>query len=142
MKEKKIENVSYTTVYVAADGTEFNTKEDCAKYERTYACALKSRLMAMSINENSEEDMFSRGSCDNSVIVVVPRSEKDIDTIKQYAIGLGCTEEQVSIGISDADINMPVTITTGYDHEWCYIQTVSSLIDDITRGAFKITAKD
>ena len=36
MKEKKIENVSYTTVYVATDGTEFNTKEDCAKYERTY----------------------------------------------------------------------------------------------------------
>lgn len=141
MKEKKIENVYYTTSYVATDGTEFGTKEDCAKYERTYACALKSRLMAMSINENSEEDMFARGSCDSSVMVVVPRSEKDIDTIKQYAIGLGCTEEQVSKGISDTDINMPVTITTGYDNEWCYIQTVSSLVDHITRGAFKIIAK-
>lgn len=142
MKEKKIENVSYTTVYVATDGTEFNTKEDCAKYERTYACALKSRLMAMAINENNEEDMFARGSCDSSVMVVIPRSEKDIDTIRQYAIGLGCTEEQVSKGISDADINMPVTITTGYDHEWCYIEPVSSLVDHITRGAFKIIAKD
>ena len=138
MKEKKIENVSYTTVYVATDGTEFNTKEDCAKYERTYACALKSRLMAMAINENSEEDMFSRGSCDASVIVVIPRSEKDIDTIKQYAIGLSCTEEQVSRQISDADINMPVTITIGYDNDWCYIQTVSSLVDHITNGAFKL----
>lgn len=142
MKEKKIENITYTTVYVATDGTEFNTKEDCAKYERTYACALKSRLMAMAINENSEEYMFARGSCDNSVMVVVPRSEKDIDTIRQCALGLGCTEEQVSKQISDADIDMPVTITTGYDHEWCYIQTVSSLVDDITKGAFKITAKD
>ena len=138
MKEKKIENVTYATVYVATDGTEFNTKEDCAKYERTYACALKSRLMAMAINENSEEDMFSRGSCDASVIVVIPRSEKDIDTIKQYAIGLSCTEEQVSRQISDADINMPVTITIGYDNDWCYIQTVSSLVDHITNGAFKL----
>lgn len=138
MKEKKIENVSYTTVYVATDGTEFNTKEDCAKYERTYACALKSRIMAMAINENSEEDMFARGSCDNSVMVVVPRSEKDIDTIRQYAIGLGCSEESVSRRISDADIDMPVTITTGYDHEWCYIETVSSLVDHITNGAFKV----
>lgn len=138
MKEKKIENVSYTTVYVATDGTEFNTKDDCAKYERTYACALKSRLMAMAINENDEENMFFRGSCDASVIVVIPRSEKDIDTIKQYAIGLSCTEEQVSRQISDADINMPVTITIGYNNEWCYIQTVSSLVDHITNGTFKL----
>jgi hypothetical protein len=138
MKEKKIENITYATVYVANDGTEFNTKEDCAKYERTYACAMKSRLMAMAINENDEENMFSRGSCDCSVIVVIPRSEKDIDTIKQYAIGLSCTEEQVSRQISDADINMPVTITIGYDNEWCYIQTVSSLVDHITNGTFKL----
>ena len=138
MKEKKIENITYATVYVANDGTEFNTKEDCAKYERTYACAMKSRLMAMAINENDEENMFSRGSCDSSVIVVIPRSEKDIDTIKQYAIGLSCTEEQVSRQISDADINMPVTITIGYDNDWCYIQTVSSLVDHITNGAFKL----
>ena len=138
MKEKKIKNITYSTVYVANDGTEFDTKVDCAKYERTYACALKSHLIAMAINENSEEDMFARGSCDSSVIVVIPRSEKDIDTIKQYAIGLGCTEYQVSSQISDADINMPVTITTGYDNEWCYIQSVSTLVDHITNGAFKL----
>lgn len=138
MKEKKIENITYATVYVANDGTEFCTKEDCAKYERTYACALKSRLMAMAINEDSEENMFARGSCDSSVIVVIPRSEKDIDTIKQYAIGMGHTEEQISTRISDADIDMPVTITIGYDNDWCYIQTVSSLVDFITRGEFKL----
>lgn len=138
MKEKKIENITYTTVYVATDGTEFCTKEDCTKYEKTYDCALKSRLMAMAINEDSEENMFARGSCDSSVMVVIPRSEKDIDTIKQYAIGMGYTEEQISTRISDADINMPVTITIGYDNDWCYIQTVSSLVDFITRGEFKL----
>lgn len=138
MKEKKIENITYATVYVANDGTEFCTKEDCIKYEKTYACALKSRLMAMAINEDSEENMFARGSCNSSVMVVIPRSEKDIDTIKQYAIGMGHTEEQISTRISDADINMPVTITIGYNNDWCYIQTVSSLVDFITRGEFKL----
>lgn len=49
MKEEK--RNAESTVYVAVDGTEFSSKNDCIAYEKTLECVLKSKINIHIVNE-------------------------------------------------------------------------------------------
>ena len=134
MTTKQIENITktYRTVYVAADGKEFDDEETCRTYEKSFACAMKSYLRDMSIRESStEEDLFYTGSCENEVFIVVPKTKEDILHIKQFAFGLGTSEEYVNKWIDDSDIDNVILITVGYANDWVFISRLNTIITNI-----------
>ncbi len=83
MKEIKKEIVNYSTSYVAVDGTEFNDKEECQKYEKSARCALFARYATKVIDRNTEFSFFGFGSDDCRIECVRPESEDEVDLIMQ-----------------------------------------------------------
>ena len=84
MKEiiKEVKNTY--TVYQASDGTEFNSKEECKKYEDTAKCLLLTKYRPLVKKTVTEIDVFNTGSDEYMVdILQCLRDEADIDILIQ-----------------------------------------------------------
>lgn len=72
------------TVYQAIDGTEFNSKEECQKYEDTAKCFLLTKYKPLVKRTVSEYDIFNTGSNEYMIdILQYLSSESDIDILIQ-----------------------------------------------------------
>lgn len=87
MKEIKEEIVTKTinTKYEAIDGTVFNNREECIKYEDTAKCALLAKYRKLVIKQDYEWNLFGIGSEDYKVAVVKVTTEDDIKCIMQLS---------------------------------------------------------
>lgn len=84
MKEITKEKKSTYTVYQAVDGTEFNSIEECQKYEDTAKCLLLTKYKPLVKRTASEYDIFNTGSEEYMVdILQCLSSESDIDILIQ-----------------------------------------------------------
>ncbi len=80
IKEKR----STYTVYQATDGTQFNSKEECQKYEDTAKCMLLTKYKPLVKRTASEYDIFNTGSEEYMIDILQPLSgESDIDILIQ-----------------------------------------------------------
>ncbi len=84
MKEVIKEKKSTYTVYQAIDGTEFNSKEECQKYEDTAKCLLLTKYKPLIKRTDSEYNIFNTGSDEYMVDILYPlATESDINTLIQ-----------------------------------------------------------
>lgn len=84
MKELIRETKSTYIIYQAIDGTEFNNKEECKKYEDTAKCLLLTKYRPLVKKTVSEIDVFNTGSDEYMVdILQCLRDEADIDVLIQ-----------------------------------------------------------
>lgn len=74
---------SVYNVYIANDGTEFQDKEECKKYEESAEGVLMAKIKHLVVKDISEEEFWGFGSCDNTVWVIKAESQEDVDTIMQ-----------------------------------------------------------
>ena len=51
IRTEKIEKIEYKNIYVANDGTEFQSEEECRKYEETATCAIKGMFNTLKMQE-------------------------------------------------------------------------------------------
>lgn len=82
---EKVQKSTYD-VYVAADGLEFTTLEECKKYEESAEGVIMAKVKPMVIKEFTEEDMFGFGSCESTIWVIKPTTQKDMDTIMKAVL--------------------------------------------------------
>ena len=73
-------------VYVACDGTEFDTEKACSDYENSAQGVLFARYKSCVINTFSEYELFNVGSDENYIDVVKMETDSDINTILQLQI--------------------------------------------------------
>lgn len=135
MEERKVELLSYKTVYVAADGTEFDDRTECEKYDKSAVGVLKGRVKAIAIKDTNEEDIFSCGNSENRVLVCIPKSQEDIDTIKQLIFATGGNKSYADK--VDGYINKVVLVFFCYD-DYIYIDTVDDVVFRATDGKYKL----
>ena len=84
MKEITKEVKSTYIVYQASDGTEFNSKEECKKYEDTAKCLLLTKYKPLVKKTVTEFDIFNTGSDEYMIdIIQCLRDEADIDVLIQ-----------------------------------------------------------
>ena len=84
MKELIRETKSTYIIYQASDGTEFNSKEECKKYEDTAKCLLLTRYRPLVKKTVTEVDVFNTGNDEYMVdILQCLRDEADIDVLIQ-----------------------------------------------------------
>lgn len=133
MKEIKKEKVTYETVYVANDGTEFKDREECRKYDESAEGVLNAVLKKFTVKECVEEDLFNFGSCDNNVEILRPTCEDDKKAIlqmyllknsyimqkKEHEHYIERAEELIDRAIKENDF---LLIGRGYDYDsfWFY----------------------
>lgn len=83
MKEVSIEQKTYIKKWEATDGTQFNSREDCEKYENSAKCVILTKYKDFVIKESDEYHLFGVGNEDCQVDVVRVPNEKAIDVIFQ-----------------------------------------------------------
>lgn len=84
MKEikKEIIRKDYTYKYESFDGSLFDTKEECEKYEKSAEGVLKLKFQDLIVAKDNAWDLM-RGYEDNDVIGVKLTKEEDKDTVLQ-----------------------------------------------------------
>lgn len=100
MKQISKEITNYKTVYVAIDGTEFDSKEECVKYENSARVILKSKFLKLVVKETDAWHLLY-GNEDTIVYYVQFREEKDIDTLIHYM----CMVDSWLINVSQSEID-------------------------------------
>ena len=83
MKEIKKERTVYDIYYEAVDGTQFNSKEECQKYENTAKAVLRERFKKLVLKATTEYSFFGIGSDDDKLFIVKMETEADRDTVLQ-----------------------------------------------------------
>jgi hypothetical protein len=84
MQVIKKERINVYEVYAAMDGTEFNTIEECRKYENSAKCVLLAKYKEYcDVIESNEEDIFYVGSCDNTIDIVKMNKPEAVSVILQ-----------------------------------------------------------
>ena len=85
--EKERTQVQKYTIYEAADGCTFDTKEEWEKYEQTAKFVLRTKMMRMVVEEGTECKFFSCGYDENTVYAIKVESGADADILFQlYAL--------------------------------------------------------
>lgn len=83
MKEVYVTKEVEELFYEAIDGTQFEDKKECEKYENSAKCALLVKYKPLVIKETSDYELYKTGNDDDSVDIVKLRSKEDIDTLMQ-----------------------------------------------------------
>jgi hypothetical protein len=133
MEKKTIEVKDYKTVYVAADGTEFDTAEECKKYDKSAVGVLKGRIKKFTIKETTEDGIFNCGSCDNTVMVCIPQTIADLDAIRQLIVCMGSSESYAE-RLADDNVGRVVFLTISYCNDGAWFTTLDGIIKDATDG--------
>ncbi len=146
MKEITKEKKSTYTVYQAIDGTEFNSKEECQKYEDTAKCLLLTKYKPLVKRTTSEYDIFNTGSDEYMIdILQYLSSESDIDILIQlnrlYCSGRKLNDDfydnmrsKLEKCLKNKDVILigRGTEYDGYDNFYI-LTTIQEIIDNITR---------
>lgn len=139
MKVVQKERVTYTKIYVANDGTEFLSEEDCKKYENSYRATVKKCYDSV-----PHIDFCPTDAClpfeyddDREAHLFCPQSINDIVAINAYI------DEQASYsGALDASyIGHHVAIIWGYDHDWCEWFDLDTYADEVKKAIDETIAK-
>jgi hypothetical protein len=78
---KEVTNTIYG--WEAIDGTFFDNKEECQKYENSAKTVILAKYNKLVVKSSSEEEFFYLGCSDNTVDVVKISKYSDIDVILQ-----------------------------------------------------------
>lgn len=85
MKEitKERTKVEKYTVYEAVDGTQFDFKEDCEKYDNSAKGVLRGKLKALTVNDKYNGWDLMGGNEDNKILAISVPSQAAVDIILQ-----------------------------------------------------------
>lgn len=83
MKEISVEQKTYIHKWEAKDGTQFNSREDCEKYENSAKCVVLAKYKDFVIKESDEYHLFGIGNEDCQIDIVRVSNEKAINAIFQ-----------------------------------------------------------
>jgi hypothetical protein len=86
MQEIKQTDTNIVIKYKALDGTIFKDKEECAKYETTLACYLKTKYKSLVQKTITEGELTTFGSDDYYIDLVLPKSEEDVKNVMLYIL--------------------------------------------------------
>lgn len=135
MKEVYVEEVKKVFKYEAIDGTLFNSKEECIKYENSAKVAVKALYKKLIIKSIAETELFSVGSDDNTLELVKVKTQEDIKILLQMCYIYNITHESsldriTKLATKAMETNDIIIIGRGYEED-CFwiIDTKQDLIN-------------
>lgn len=115
MREKTIEKLVKSKIFVAFDGTEFDSWEKCSTYEISKRDEVVSNFKKLVVGTASECDIYGTGCSDEGCVVAfIPRSVEDIKSVEEYSFFVN--------GNSPGDLikNQLYYAYVGYNYETFY----------------------
>lgn len=88
-EKKEIQKIEYVTTYIAKDGTEFKSEDECRKYEETAKCAIFGALQKLECQKTDmfaerECDLFTSFSCDDNMYAFRIRNVDDLEVVNRW----------------------------------------------------------
>lgn len=94
---KQVKKQVETTVYEAVDGTQFNSADECKKYEQSAAGIIHARFSSLEKQEIDSEEI-TMGLTDYTAYIIRPRLQLDVTTISQYiSFKSGISEQAIAM---------------------------------------------
>ena len=129
--------------YIAEDGTIFNNKEECEKYEESALFVVSNKLKRLNTKETYINDFNDEGSCDCELEIFDIQTEEDLNNLRRYlylkAITNGATEKGIKDAFTSEDgkrenfvfdnvtIGHEVLVFWSYDKDWFWVYKDGSL---------------
>ena len=129
--------------YIAEDGTIFNNKEECEKYEKSALFVVSNKLKRLNTKETYINDFNDEGSCDCELEIFDIQTEEDLNNLRRYlylkAITNGATEKGIKDAFTSEDgkrenfvfdnvtIGHEVLVFWSYDKDWFWVYKDGSL---------------
>ena len=129
--------------YIAEDGTIFNNKEECEKYEESALFVVSNKLKRLNTKETNIEEFNVEGSCDCELEIFDIQTEEDLNNLRRYlylkAITNGATEKGIKDAFTSDDgkrenyvfdnvtIWHEVMVFWSYDKDWFWVHKDGSL---------------
>ena len=136
-KTKTIEEV---IGYEAYDGTHFEVREECEKYEKTAKAVIEMRIKPYKLGETSEWNFFCYRGCDDSTVEVysIP-DEEAFDALCMY-LKNNETEWSGTITVPEKEnfIGNNMILSWNYDHDYCDIYTIDDILNEIRNSYEKV----
>ena len=122
---KEVTNTIYG--WEAIDGTFFDNKEECQKYENSAKTVILAKYNKLVVKSGSEEELFYIGCGDNTVDVVKISKYSDIDVILQLHTLINGTPSEDSLNKQiercerALDTRDYLFISRGYDDDYFWV---------------------
>lgn len=129
--------------YIAEDGTIFNNKEECEKYEESALFVVSNKLKRLNTKETYINDFNDEGSCDCELEIFDIQTEEDLNNLRRYlylkSITNGATEKGIKDAFTSDDgkrenyvfdsvtIGHEVLVFWSYDKDWFWVYKDGSL---------------
>lgn len=111
MKEIKIPNTTYITKYQSADGSIFDTLEECNLFEHSAAGVVLNKLSSCIINGDARQDWFDTDEC-HIYKLLIPKTQEDIDNLRILG---SIVDNNALVNISEDVID--TLLLLGYNYE-------------------------
>ena len=125
MKKEIRERKSTYDVFIANDGTEFSTREQCEEYEKSAKGVIKGRYANLVVAESDEYCFFGAGSEENQIDVVKIKSQEDADVVAQMILHVNgdpeLNEDQKNKMQRALDEDDVLVLRWTYEKDWLYI---------------------
>ena len=123
--------------YIAFDGTKFEDKYECQKYENEKRDEVIALLRGLIVGYSTESYIYGTGSGDDDCVVAfIPKSDLDIKIANNYAnlIGVGIPVE-LSVGVT-------YYAYIGCDDNYYHLGTKLEILDRIRERLEEMLKKD
>lgn len=119
-EQKITKEVTETIVtFIASDGKEFKNEEDCAKYEKSYVCTIKTCFKKIPHLEKAASSLYMQyGNEEDEAYMLIPRNIEDVcavNRILDYCDGIYGTIGQTPGRLTQDDIGKTILINFGYE---------------------------
>ena len=141
VNKQKVITTDYT-VYMAEDGQEFLSKEECERYETSAFGVVWFKLLECVIGDTSMD--WAEMSEENTYKTLIPKEQYHIDALNQiWKMCSGRTRD--CLMFDEGDIGKPIII--GYRLEadgsldWAWFYKFVDIVKDVTGDRFKLFPK-
>ena len=85
-ERKEFKRVEYKDVFIADDGTEFSSEDECRKYEGTCECAINAMFKEVPQQETYMDcaEPFQMFGCGDTMYAVKIRSLEDVEVVNKW----------------------------------------------------------
>ena len=127
--------------YEAEDGTFFDKKEECQKYEESARMVCYGKAKQYLIGKTTEYNLLEFGDSDCGIEIFNVPDMEAAKVIEQYII-LQCDDSEIHIGQVTSRIGKEVMACWSYDRDSCWVMTFDEYVDMIQKKYQKITKKE
>ena len=125
-------------VYIAKDGTEFLSEDECVKYESTAAAMLLARLNNIELARDYNTDWMNEDD-ESNYRTVVPGCEDDINTLNHLWFMYGGKGKKARFSAK----NIGDVIMVGWREcnsmvSWVWFNNINTIVKDITNNHYGV----